>query len=109
MPIIPQFQLPVLALEVQTCNLDIDSDLTLHAPHILVDQILNSMLSDSHYPSNSISLVVSKAIFLHDAFNEFLDGELAEEDGPVMDFGFGGTDVDAQSCFREAKIVSNDV
>lgn len=106
-PLIPQLQLPVLALGVQARNLDIDSDLTLHAPHILVDQMLNPMIRDSHHHSHSIPLVVTEAVLLHDAFDEFLDGELAEEDGPVMDFGFGGTDVDAQSCVSEAEKVSN--
>ena len=71
--------------------------------------MLNAMISDSHYPSDSISLIFSKAILLHDAFDEFLDGELAEEDGPVMDFGFGGTDVDAQSCGSETEKVSTDI
>ena len=106
-PLVPQFQLPVLALGVQARNLNINSDFTLHAPHILVDQMLNAMISHSHYPSDSISLIVSKPVFLHDALDEFLDGELAEEDGPVMDFGFRGTDVDAQSCVSETEKVSN--
>lgn len=51
-----------------------------------------------------MSLVVAEAVLLHDALDEFVDGEVAEEDGPVVDFGFGGADVDAFGCIgRKAK------
>lgn len=43
-------------------------------------------------------LVVAEAVLLHDALDKFVNGEVAEEDGPVVDFGFGGADVDAFGC-----------
>ena len=61
------------------------------------------MIRDPDHPSDSLPLVGAEAILLHDALDEFLDGEFAEEDGPVVDFGFGGTDVDAQRWFREKR------
>lgn len=61
------------------------------------------MIRDSDHPPNSISLIVTEAILLHDALDEFLDCELTEEDGPVVDFCFRSADVDAQRWFREGK------
>lgn len=46
-------------------------------------------------------LVVAEAVLLHDALDEFVDGEVAEEDGPVVDFGFGSADVDVFGCVEK--------
>ena len=54
-----------------------------------------AQLRDPDGHADAVSLVGAEAVFLHDALDEFLDGEVTEEDGPVVDFGFGGADVDA--------------
>ena len=107
--LISQLQLPVLALGVQTGDLDIDRDLALHAPHILVAQTLNAVIRDPDRQPDSIPFVGTEAIFLHDTLDEFLNGEISEEDGPVVDFGLGGTDIDTQSWVGEREKVSNDL
>lgn len=95
-PLKPQLQLPILALRIQRRNLDIDRNLTLQRPDILIPQSLHVAigLRDPHHHGDPVPLVVGEAVLLHDALDEFLDGEVAQENGPVVDFGFGGADVD---------------
>lgn len=72
-------------------------------PHVLVPQVLNAaVVRDADDHPDPVPFVVAEAVLLHDALDEFLDGEVAEEDGPVVDFGFGGADVDVQCCVRES-------
>ena len=86
-------------MRIETRNLDIDRDLALHGPHVLVTKPKDARLvrdPDGHL--DAVALVVAEAVFFHDALDEVVDGEFAEEDGPVVDFGFGGADVDVEGC-----------
>ena len=97
--LILQLKLPILALRIETGDLDIDSDLALHIPHVLIAKPDHTPLvrdPDGHL--DAVALVVAEAVLLDDALDEFVHRDVAEEDGPVVDFGFGGADVDVEGC-----------
>ena len=95
---VPQLQLPILALRIQAGNLNINRNLRLHSLDILVLQQPDALrtISDADDRFDAGALVVAEAVLLHDALDEFGHGEVAQEDGPVVDLGFGGADVDAE-------------
>lgn len=60
--------------------------------------MLDALIRNPNRRCHPLEFCVAEAVFLDDALDEFLDGKGAEEDGPVVDFGFGSADVDAQGC-----------
>ena len=83
-------------------------------PHVLVGQVLHAaataavvVVRDPHRHPDPVPLVGAEAVLLHHALDELLHRQFAQEDGPVVDFGFGRAHVDAQGCEENTERVSH--
>ena len=64
---------------------------------------MTMIIRDADNRLDARALVVAEAVLLHHALDEFVHGQVAQEDGPVVDFGFGGADVDAEGYYYGGK------
>ena len=76
---------------------------------VVVVVVVVVVARDANGNTDAIALVVGEAVFVDDALDEFGDGEGAEEDGPVVDFGLGGADVEVEGCWKGAVVSKVDL